>query len=150
MKRIGKNFLATIGVIVILALILLLAKGISMIPLGIIWKFLIGNWPGLLIGVGISYLGMIVGEICFSSEEKKTEKNWISERGTPRTFFIKGLGVPQCEFKLRLSKVSFLIENFTKISIFLDLLNISWYNINRYDKLHELCNSVDIKNFWHK
>ena len=75
MKRIGRNFLATIGVIIVLALILLLAKGISMLPLGIIWKFLIGNWPGILAGVGISYLGMTVGEIFFCSEEKKTEKN---------------------------------------------------------------------------
>lgn len=75
MKRIGKNFLVTIGVIAVLATILALAKVISLIPLGIIWKFLIGNWPGFLIGVGVSYLGMLIAEICFNMEESTEKKN---------------------------------------------------------------------------
>jgi hypothetical protein len=31
-----------------------------------------------------------------------------------------------------------------KNSNFIDLLNILWYNINRYDKLHELCDFVTV------
>ena len=73
MKRIGKNFLGTVGLIVVLAVILLLAKGISMIPIGLILTFLLSHWPGILVGVGVSYVGMAIAEIFFKTEENNKE-----------------------------------------------------------------------------
>lgn len=74
MKRIGKNFLGTVGLIAVLAVILLLAKGISMIPIGLILTFLLSHWPGILVGVGVSYVGMAIAEIFFKTEEDHKEK----------------------------------------------------------------------------
>ena len=74
MKRIGKNFLGTVGLIAVLAVIMLLAKGISMIPLGVILSFLLSDWKGIVLGVAVSYLGMAVTEIFFKTEKEEEEE----------------------------------------------------------------------------
>lgn len=58
MKQIGKNFLGTVGVVVIIGFILLAPWLLSKIPISTILNFVRAEWRGVLIGMVVSYLGM--------------------------------------------------------------------------------------------
>ena len=60
MKQIGKFFLGTVGVVVILGIILLAPWLLSKIPISAILDLVRAEWHGILIGLAIAYLGMLL------------------------------------------------------------------------------------------
>jgi hypothetical protein len=75
MKRIGKDFLITAGLIVALTVLYFLAKGISMIPIENGWTFIKNYWPGMIGMLLLDYVGRLISAICFAEEEKHTVKD---------------------------------------------------------------------------
>lgn len=60
MKELGKNFLGTVGVVVIIGVILLAPWLLSKVPISAILNFVRAEWRGILIGMVVAYLGMLL------------------------------------------------------------------------------------------
>ena len=75
MTRILKSFGGTVGLVVGLILLLLIVKGLSMIPIISLWGFVKNYWPGIFAGVVISYIGVGVNEFIESKRMKKKARN---------------------------------------------------------------------------
>lgn len=79
MKRIFQNFLGTVGLVVVLALLYVAAKVVTMIPLAQMLEVIKSNWIGILIGLALAYIGAILAEIFEKRPKMRKPRRNMSE-----------------------------------------------------------------------
>lgn len=70
-----KSFIGTVTVVGSIILLLLLVKGLSLIPMAELWTFVKSYWPGIIMGVVVSYLGVGINECIEKRRTRKRAKN---------------------------------------------------------------------------
>lgn len=70
-----KSFVGTVGVVLGGIILLLIVKGLSLIPILSLWSFVKDFWPGIILGIVISYIGVGVNEIFENRKARRKAKN---------------------------------------------------------------------------
>ncbi len=77
--RLFKNFLGTVGLIIVVCLILALSKAIALIPVELILGFAYSNRWGILAGVLLSYAGIGISELFGKGKRFRRFRRWLDD-----------------------------------------------------------------------